>query len=49
MLGLMGVDHRSRRKSSTVFFNSCLVLSVVFRVLTCLSVNLLDLGKGGMR
>ena len=39
------VDHRSRRRSSIVFFDSCVVLNVVFWVLTCLVMNLLDLGR----
>ena len=45
MLGLMGVDCRSKNRLPLVFMESCAVLSIVFRVLTCHSKNLLDLGK----
>ena len=49
MVGLIEVDHRSRRRSSSVFLDSCVVLSVVFRVQTCHGMNLFDLGKWGMK
>ena len=44
-VGPKGVDCRSRKRSSFVFLDLWMVLSVVFRVLTCVSMNLLDLGK----
>ena len=47
MLGPIRVDHRSRRRSSIVFFDSCMVLSMVLMVLTHLSMIPLDLGKLG--
>ena len=47
MLGLMGVYCRSMRRSSSIFLDSCEVLSVVLRVLTSHSVNPFDLGKWG--
>ena len=34
MLGLMGLDHRSRRRSSSDLPVSCVVFSMVFRVFT---------------
>ena len=49
MLGLKGVNHRSKSRSSMVFLESCVVLSVVFRVLTCHSMNQLTSGSEGMR
>ena len=47
MLGPIGVDLRSSRMSSRGFFDAWAVLSIVFMILTCHSMKLLDLGKWG--
>ena len=47
ILRLIGVDCRSSRRSSIDLPPSWVVLRVVFRVLTCLSMNPSDWGKCG--
>ena len=47
MFGPMGVDLRSSRTDSRGFLAGRAVLRAVLMVLTCLSINLLDLGKCG--
>ena len=46
-VGTRGVEHRSKTRSFSIFLDSCEVLSVVLRILTCHSVNPLDVGKWG--
>ena len=47
ILGLMGVDCRSRRRSSSDLPAFCIVFRAVFRVLTCQSMKPLYWGKCG--
>ena len=47
LLGLFGVDQRSSRMSSRGLSESWPVLSAVLMILTCHSVNPLDLRKWG--
>ena len=47
MLGPIGVEHRPRRSSSSVFIDSFVVCSTVLTVLTQHLMKLLDLGKWG--
>ena len=47
MLGQIRVECRSRRRSPSVFLDSCVVLSMVLTVLTWHYMKLLDLGKWG--
>ena len=49
MLGLVGVEWMSRSRSSMVFLESWVVLSMVFSILTWHSMNPLDLEKWGKR
>ena len=49
MLGPIGVECRSRRRSSSVLPDSCVVLSMALMVLTWCSMKPLDLGSGLMR
>ena len=45
MLGLMGVEHRSSRRSLSDLLDSWVVFSTVVMGLTCHTMKLLDLGK----
>ena len=47
MLGPIKVKCRSRRRSSSVLHDSCMVLSMVLMVLTSHLMKLLDLAKWG--
>ena len=47
MLGLIRVDHRSKRRSSSNFLDSCVICSAVLMVLAWHSVKPLDLRKWG--
>ena len=47
ILGPIRVDHRSKRRSSSDFLDSWVVLSAVLMVLTWNSIRPLDLGKWG--
>ena len=49
ILGLMGVECRSRRSSSSELPDSCVVLYTVFMVLTCHLIKPLAQGSGGKR
>ena len=47
MLGPIGIEHRSKRSSSSDLPESWVLLSVVLMVLTCHSMKPLDLRKWG--